>query len=300
VIQAIAEAKIPAVRQRRRRSDLRTWSPPGRDVRIEYSEPLLREVRGFVVENDVSGVLFGRLRNGVAVLTAARLASDDPPVGLEPVGIFSARMRGEVFLTESDLQRFEKVESDAAVALVVAGTRAGFFIHESDGSLRSIKSHREISVGGGAVPAKRWAPPVAVFAGAILAIPLLALPAWHPHPPVDLVVRENAGQLRITWNRAAIAGPVDLEIRDGTTRIVTNVSSMLSGATYQPRTDDVEIRLGTESARFIGAPDPKLEPAGSGVAELRLKARKLRTAAAGQRRRIAELEKILSTMDLDH
>ncbi len=288
------------MRLKRRRSDVRTWSSPGSDLRIEYSDALLRDVHSFAMENDVSGVLFGKLRNGIVVLTAAKLSSGDPPPGLEPVGIFSARPRGEVFLTESDLERFEKVEFRAAVALVVAGTRAGFFLHEPDGSLRSIKSHREFPVAGGTVQAKRWTLPVAMFAGAILAIPSLALPAWRPRPAMHLAVRENAGQLRITWNRAAIAGPVDLEIRDGTTRTVTSVSSNLSSANYQPRTDDVEIRLGAESAHFIGAPDPKLESAGSGIAELRSKARKLRFVAAAQRRRIAELEKILSTMDLDH
>ncbi len=161
---------------------MRTWSPPGGDVRIEYSETLLREVRGFILRTIFRACCSGSLRNGMVVLTAAKLTSDDAPIGLEPVGIFSARLRGEVFLTESDLQRFERVESDAAVALVVAGARAGFFLHEPDGSLRSIKSHREIPIAGGTVQAKRWAPPVAVFAAAILAVPSLALPAWHARP----------------------------------------------------------------------------------------------------------------------
>jgi hypothetical protein len=233
-------------------ANLRTWSPPGSRLRVEYSHALLNRVRAQALENDATGVLFGVRRNGAVLLVEAGPASGGPPPrGLELVGIFTARPRGEVFLTEADLQRFGKIA--AAVALVVAGTRAGFFVHEPDGSLQSIKSHREIPVAKLSTSAIHWLWP----AIAMLAIPLLTIPSWRPRPPPGLAVTENAGQLRITWNPAAFVANggylVDLEIRDGATSIVIPVSSMLSSATYQPRSADVRIRLGSESVHFIGA-----------------------------------------------
>ncbi len=134
----------------------------------------------------------------------------------------------------------------------------------------------------------------------MFALPLLAIP-WHPGPQPRLAVKEYDGQLRITWNPATIAGRVNLEIQDGAAHIVIPVSSLFWSATYQPRTGDVQIRLGPESARFVGAPlTPSLDPTPGEIARLESEARKLRAIAAARRRRIAELQKILSTMDLDH
>jgi hypothetical protein len=217
-------------------------------LRIEYSNALLNIVRAHAIENNASGLLFGKRRDGVVHLTDVRTCGDPLPPGLETVGIFAARPRGEVFLTESDLKRFKG--TDSAVALVVAGTRAGFFVHEPDGSLRSIKSHREIPIAKVGASPKHWLWP----AIAMLALPLLAIPGWRPRPPPGLAVVADAGQLRISWKRGAVAGPGGiLEIRDGAASIVIPVSSILASATYRPRTGDVRIRLGSESVHFIDA-----------------------------------------------
>jgi len=113
----------------------RTWAPPPSPVRIEYSTTLLRELR----RANAGGVLWG-FRNGseICVLGTRRRP------GLEPVGIFFVRVRGEVFLTEPDLEVFESC--NVAVALVVAGAKAGFFVREADGSIDSIKSHCEFTI----------------------------------------------------------------------------------------------------------------------------------------------------------
>jgi hypothetical protein len=98
---------------------------------------------------------------------------DDPRLaGMHSVGIFVCRARGEVFLTDDDLGRFESAQGLVAlvvaggragffvreedgsvfesaqglVALVVAGGRAGFFVREKDGSVQAVRSHEEFLV----------------------------------------------------------------------------------------------------------------------------------------------------------
>src|ERR1700722_12700731 len=92
---------------------------------------MLRNIRG-------TGVLFGaRQRNRL------RIVADETEGGLDPVGIFVVRPRGEVFLTETDLERFEVFQVPGAVALVVAGGKAGFFVREPGGAIQSVQSYEE-------------------------------------------------------------------------------------------------------------------------------------------------------------
>ena len=115
----------------------RVWSPPGSPVRIEYAPALLQEVRAAGSE----GILYGTAGRASIRLATARTPA---PVRCDyhAVGIYSVRKRGEVFLTEEDLDAFDCAK--AAVALVVAGPRAGFFIREHDGSIQAIRSREEI------------------------------------------------------------------------------------------------------------------------------------------------------------
>jgi hypothetical protein len=84
-----------------------------------------------------------------------RVTSARPRPGLNPVGIFAARWRGEVFLTEEDILRLETLEkvnhlndnlAGGAIALVIAGVHAGFFVRELDGSMQTIQSHEEFKI----------------------------------------------------------------------------------------------------------------------------------------------------------
>ena len=110
------------------------WSPPRSPARIEYVSALLDGIH-------VGGELFGtRIEGGFRVLEV-RNGPDENEAGLESLGIFASRVRGEVFLTESDLQRLGR----RPLALVVVGDRAGFFIREPDGSMVTIQSYQEFS-----------------------------------------------------------------------------------------------------------------------------------------------------------
>ncbi len=112
------------------------WAPPRSPLRIDYSTELLHELLRASDSGDACGPLFG-MRNGnfVWILAAHRLA------GAAPVGIFVARARGEVFLTESDLAFLEAQGAD--LALAVAGGKGGFFVRERDGSIQTIQSYEE-------------------------------------------------------------------------------------------------------------------------------------------------------------
>lgn len=312
-------------------NSFRVWSPPGSHYKIEYSTAVLREVRMQGAQADSAGVLYGRRENGTIRVVAARdsaNAADARLTGLAPIGIFASRVRGEVFLTESDLERFEKPETEALVALVIAGTKAGFFVHEPDGSLQSIKSHLEFSLDepppapepirakpapapAPVLPRRRigmrpiWAASAvlcAMFCAVLAGLWLVHARRPVPRPPLALTVQEQDGALRIDWNPRALEAAAPLEIRDGPETQSIAANPALSSVLYVRRSGDVEVRLAGQSAHFLGIdpPVPPVERMRQQVAELDAEARDLKTTAAIRNRRVAELEKILSKMDLAH
>lgn len=220
----------------------RRWAPPQSSLCIEFSPDLLQEVR-----RNAMGMLYGsRHANEVRVKSTAC----DPTSEL--VGTFANRVRGDVFMTESDLMHFD--QSNAVVALVLAGRRAGFFVKNPDGSIQSIQSHEEFSLADAISPpasqGRKPAPPpktrwaLAMSAClALIAIPLVAAPLWKPRPKLALSVIEVAGQLRITWNPRAIRGPATIEIMDGADSIVRPVNPVQTSVVYTPRTAKVEVRF---------------------------------------------------------
>lgn len=267
----------------------RTWAPPESRVQIEYSTEVLRELRLGSATSDACGLLFGTRRGRDLRVVAARRLTDniadikDPRLaGLAPVGIFAARIRGEVFLTEADLQRFEEAKISSGVALVVAGTRGGFFVPEPDGSFQTIRSYEEfgladIPLRGEDAPQVTENPasgslhasaPITLSRSRCVFMPsyawlglgcwmLLSIPAaahfrwgWlESRPPLGLSVRAEAGQLRIAWNPALARKRGRLEIVDGTQYTTLPLSKTLANATYAPRTGDVEVRLVLEDGR---------------------------------------------------
>ncbi|HML18558.1 MAG TPA: hypothetical protein VK419_16120, partial [Bryobacteraceae bacterium] len=266
----------------------RVWSPPGSPVRIEYSSALLRQVHIEAAHGDALGTLFGIRIDGGFRVVAARVSTgedahkNDPLLaGLEPVGIFAARVRGEVFLTESDLERLE----NRAVALVVAGENAGFFVREADGSIQAIQSYQEFPAPRPAQlrkPGPRkpdtwkpdtwkpdtWKPgprklrlvPAVLATCASVAVLWGAFLVPRRSAPIALAVHAEDGQLRIAWNRA---GRGSLEITDGDERSAISVSPDLASVTYAPRTGDVRIELRRndgqhEETRFIGDGDSRI------------------------------------------
>jgi hypothetical protein len=142
---------------------------------------------------------------------------------------------------------------------------------------------------------------LAVPAGAFAyLLPLL------PHLPIDLALREEAGQLVIGWNAGTLTEGSRLEIRDGSERTILMLPSNTSGATYGVRGGDVEVRLTTdtrmgvahwEAARFatrsVSGAARRTPPASSALRDqigaLTLEARKLRRSLAEGHARTQEL-----------
>jgi hypothetical protein len=258
------------------------WAPPESPLRIEYSPALLREVRAASGGVDAFGVLYG-VRHGQTVRVVATRGRG----GLEPVGVFASRVRGQVFLTEEDLQRFEK--ADACLALVIAGERGGFFVRDAGGSIETVRSHEEFSLRAPIVVARkrnwRWA------LVSIALIPLLFL-YRTPHPPLALTLQETEGQLRIAWSTPTES---TLTILDGGERTYLPVTPEESNATYARRSGDVTVGLGSAQARFVGpalAPT-ELEQVRAGVETLKARIRTLRASKALGQREIASLQRRL-------
>jgi hypothetical protein len=288
----------------------RRWCPPQSPLRIEFPPELLREVRLEGREpalplprrwrplfnravNQSSGLLFGvQHEDEVRVVTARARPGDAIPDGLTPVGTYVCRARGEVFLTDDDLANFERHHS--VLALVVAGGQAGFFVREPDGSVQAIRSHEEFPVADAAAkPASARASAVAelpspaprgrqqhIWKRAAACAGLLAIPAGGfaylrpllPRLPIALAIREEAGQLRIGWNAAALTEGSRLEISDGSERSILMLEANTSGATYGPQGRDVEVRLSTgtrvggarwEAARFVREAPRRTTPGSS-------------------------------------
>jgi len=229
---------------------VRTWAPPESPFRIEYSPALLRELRISNSGVDSFGVLYG-VRHGQTIsLVAARGRP-----GLDPLGIFATRVRGQVFLTEEDLERFEK--ADACVALVISGEKGGFFVRDSAGSIEAVRSYEEFSINGQPeiVPVKvikrTWA-----WAWCLLLLPLLYFIPRHTQPPLALTLRENLGQLSISWNVPVRA---TLLIVDGSDRTSISINPGASTVTYARRSSDVTVGIGSVQARFVGPLPPLTE-----------------------------------------
>jgi hypothetical protein len=246
---------------------------------IEYAPSLLREMRVNTEGGDAFGLLYGT-REGQNI----RVISTRGRARLKPLGIFAARVRGKVFLTEEDLERFEK--ADACVALVISGTRAGFFVRDAAGSMETVRSYEEFSTGE--------QPPAAVkpkwpWAAALL-LPLIPLAFHRPAPKeIALAMRENDGQLRISWSAPTRATITILD--GGETRLIPIGPQQLS-ATYARRSDDVTVKIGVAQTRFVGPPTP-LEKTRASVQALESKLAMLRADRVSREVKIAALERRL-------
>ena len=218
------------------------------------------------------GLLYG-IRDGATVrLIAARRDQanrDDRLARLDLLGIYALRARGEIFMTELDLEHLER--TGGSLALLVAGIQAGFFVYEPDGVIQTIKSYQEFSLFDrppepAPVRKKRfdrkklW---ISLACLAALAVPVIA-PGFQPARPLALSVRADARQLKISWTATTFAS-ARLEIADGAARTWIPVPADLSSATYVPVTGDVSIYLidgtRTEFAHFISVePFPAAAP----------------------------------------
>lgn len=239
-------------------------APSQSPVKIEIPPAVLHEVQSKGQRAGERGYLLGfREGNIVQVMAAvAALDSGDSRLAeLDIVGVYASRARGEVFLTDADLEHAESVPN--GVALVVAGKRAGFFPREANGSIQAVRSREEFTISEAAKPAAVGQssrprhtrhpalPPVSRWKRIAMAVGLLAGPIAGmaylrdrmPLPPLNVTVQESNGQLVIGWDRSAVAGGGYLEIAEGEIRSVLSVGKDSTSALYSPTTGDVEVRL---------------------------------------------------------
>jgi hypothetical protein len=273
------------------------WDPPQSPLRIEYSSGLLREVRAAGERADAFGPLFG-VRRGQTI----RLLATHRQAGLEPLGAFASRLRGEVFLTEQDLQRFDNVP--ACAMLVISGESAGFFVRDATGTIGAVCSYREVAapestrwadppevVGAVARPKRFWA---RMIAGAILAVAtmllaLMPLPRGRGRSASGGNLREDHGQLRISWK--ATSERV-LTIVDGGERISLAIAPRQSSLTYARRSGDVTVGIGSQRFRYIGPTPPpsQIPQERERVEALESRITELRVRLASGRTKLAKLE----------
>jgi hypothetical protein len=243
----------------------------------------LREVRVSAGGVDAFGVLYGVRHEDTIRLVATRGCA-----GLEPLGVFASRARGQVFLTEEDLGRFEKAE--ACVAMVISGDAGGFFVRDAVGSIETVRSYQEFSVSGppvAVVKKRRWP-----WAACAALIPLLFIPYRSHHAQLALALCETGGQLKISWN---VPTSELLTIVDGGERTYVPILAGQTTATYARRSGDVTVGIGSVQARFVGSalPASEVERESARVEALRARVVALRAARAAGQRKIAALQRRL-------
>jgi hypothetical protein len=197
---------------------LRTWKPSQSPLSIEYSDELLRALELDDARIETTGILYGSYQAGVA-----RLLPLQPDAS--PIGIYVVRARGEVFLSESNLDLFHRRR--ALIALVIAGAKAGFFVHGFDGSLQSVRSFEEFRVPQ--LQRRRSSAVSAVGLFCLASLPIAAFAYLHPMHSSGLSVREDGDRVRISWN-AGRAGV--LRISDGGKQTAIPFSPNQSSADY--------------------------------------------------------------------
>jgi hypothetical protein len=300
----------------------RRWAPAKSAVKIEFPPDIIHDIRAQTVTNQDRGYLFGRREgNEVRISTAIRTpqVGDPRTLGTEPVGIYIVRARGEVFLTDADLEQVDRVPG--GVALVIAGGRAGFFAREADGTMQAVRSHEEFLVATAATQAEPLSPPRAAFLvpprnawkwalalTGLLGGPVAALAFLLPAAsrPIEIALHETNGQLIIQWDPRITTQPgALLEITDADNRTVLPVAPGGGSATYAAHSGHVEILLSTEtrtgrvhwtSPQFT----PPVEPGPAAefhspdqiqedMAQLESQAAYLRTALVRRRAKVVQL-----------
>ena len=283
----------------------RRWDPPQSNLQIEFPAELLRGFSPPAATAETRGMLYGiRHAAEIRILTAG----PNPGGGLQAVGIYVARLRGEVFLTEANLEWFEKTR--AAVALVTAGGKGGFFVRETNGSIQSVRSYEEFSLTDGPSPPaplpaavskpvapgkqRLWPAAAAVIAVALPAVALAYLRPATASTSVPLQVVEQSGQLHISWKPGQRG---ILELIDGAEHVSVPVTPEQSNATYLRRGTEVEINLipikgARESAHYLGpaSAGSPAETLRAKIGSLKAEANTLRAGAAANRKRIHGME----------
>jgi proteasome lid subunit RPN8/RPN11 len=170
-------------------SEFGSWRVEGKSPVIQYSKRVMEEIRALAVEGyrslprtgvEIGGVLFGYRKGNLVSVSAqrplecehamgpafllskhdeARLntlileARRDPALaGARPVGWYHSHTRGDLMLSDEDLEIFDRHFPERwQVALVLRPQKfgpcqAGFFIREQDGGVRAEATYREFTL----------------------------------------------------------------------------------------------------------------------------------------------------------
>lgn len=268
-----------------------TWDPPQSPLRIEYSSALLGEVRAAGERVDAFGPLFG-VRRGKTI----RLLATHGEAGMEPLGAFASRLHGGVCLTEDDLRRFDKVPA----MVVISGESAGFFLRDMTGTIGTVCNYREVAVPVDAGPAagKSGRPWVQIAVSVVLSVAVGLLGIFSrgkPQVQPGGNLREDRGQLTISWKAADSAGAV--EILDGGERVSVTTVPWQSSLTYVRRSGDVTVAVGTERFRFIGPTPARAAGNRAGGVEERRRVEALESKVAELRAGLASGEVKLGKLE---
>jgi proteasome lid subunit RPN8/RPN11 len=257
------------------------------DVMEEIRAAACESLRQFSTGGlDVGGVLFGTHQdNLVRILTwrpissehaegpELRLSADDrrdlvrqllaakqdPALqSLQPVGWFLSHMRSGISLSDADLEVFDGYFGEPwQVTLVLLpapeGTaRAGFFVRQGGGKLRSESSYREFTIQPpSALPLKanyfRWLWAIPTLIAMILA-GVLIKPS-HPAPVnPGIFLRIQDAQINWDANSSTVRGAkrAEIEIQDGgqPSRVQLTGAQLASGKmAWQRHSGDVQVRM---------------------------------------------------------
>jgi hypothetical protein len=269
-----------------------TWAPPESPLRIKYTSRLLREVCLARNTGDAFGILYGA-RHGSTI----QLSATHGHAGLQAVGIFSSRLRGDVSLTQKDLERFDHAE--ASVALAIAGETGGFFVRDPSGVIDPVSSPQTFPIHPLTIAqtvntktistrfsnAGNWLWKMCIPVALLLSLGFIP----RRKPPLSINLTETAGQMRISWNAPVRA---TLTILDGAGKTSIPITPGESMITYVRSTGDVSVQLGSAQERFVGPPPPpaEIERMRSSVKALESKLKSLRRVQASGRTIITALE----------
>ncbi len=226
--------------------------------------------------------------------------------GMLCVGWFVSHTRSEIVLSDSDLEIYSKYfGAPWQVTLVIrpargGGMRAGFFVREPDGTVRSDSSYQEFDLAAPVEPTEtiepleldgpQFLPPpprrskwpwLVGWAVGVLILAMVLLQYFgvlSPRAvPISLSVAERDGQLQIQWDQNArpvtAAAQGSLTIVDGgDVHTVALTPPDLARGTffYFRNSGDVQVRLvvtaptgkklGEEASRFLGRPPIEADP----------------------------------------
>jgi hypothetical protein len=192
--------------------------------------------------------------------------------------------------------------------LVVSGQSAGVFVRDPSGAFGTAGNYQDFSM---PAPSRGDPPPLhvavskpkrrsaAVGAGACFALALALVPfnpfrlgpfqPGNDRHPFALNVREDKGQLHISWSATAQRM---LTILDRGERISLAITPQQSSLTYARHSGDVTVGIGSAQVRFIGPQPPasEVEQMRAGVEALESKIACLRSVWASGQAKLVWLE----------